>query len=117
VSAPRRPFVDPAETARHLQWALADDGVNADVHAGFGLALVSVWVGLVVWCDGELYWWRTGWNSERKRVIYARHSAGDPLRAARRVAFQYAELRKMHPLSGVISAVVSETKPASGNPL
>jgi hypothetical protein len=48
-------FEQRAETVRHLQWALAEDGVSADVHAGFGLALVSVWVGLVVWCDGEFY--------------------------------------------------------------
>ncbi|NUW38326.1 hypothetical protein HTZ77_44060 [Nonomuraea sp. SMC257] len=73
------------------------------MHIGYGLALVSVWVGLVVWSDGERYWWRTGWDADRKRVIYARHPAVEPARAARRIAFRYADLCANQPLSTVIA--------------
>ena len=73
------------------------------------MALVSVWVGLVVWCDGERYWWRTGWDAQRKRALYAWHPAVEPVRAARRVAFRYADLCANHPLSEVIADVASES--------
>lgn len=42
-----------------------EHGIHADAHEGYGLALVSVWVGLVVWCDGTWYWWRAGWDDQR----------------------------------------------------
>ncbi|HEX4815204.1 MAG TPA: hypothetical protein VFV66_20875 [Nonomuraea sp.] len=79
-----------------------EQGIQADTHIGYDLALVSVWVGLVVWCDGEWYWWRAGWNDRGKRVLYARHPASEPSRAARRIAFRYADLRCRHPTSGTI---------------
>ncbi|TMR12371.1 hypothetical protein ETD86_32845 [Nonomuraea turkmeniaca] len=87
--------VDPCWSAGLLQEALRRDGIKADVHDGYGLALVSVWVGLVVWCDGGRFWWRTGWNAGRRRVIYAWHPAADPFRAARRIAMRYEELRTL----------------------
>ncbi|WP_344918453.1 hypothetical protein [Streptosporangium oxazolinicum] len=34
--------------AKELQEALETYGIASDVHDGYGLALVSVWVGLVV---------------------------------------------------------------------
>lgn len=95
------------EAARDMGKALEALGVPADFHDGYGLALVSVWVGLVVWCDGDRYWWRTGWDPQRKRVIYACHSALEPERAARLVAFRYAELRRSHPLTGRTSKVTA----------
>ncbi|MER6001988.1 hypothetical protein ABT120_25685 [Nonomuraea angiospora] len=56
---PRQPVgLDPVqplsalETADELCAALARMGISADVHEGRGLALVSVWTGLVVWTDG-----------------------------------------------------------------
>jgi hypothetical protein len=64
--------------------------------------MVSVWVGLIVWCEQGMYWWRTGWNPHRQRAIYASHSAAEPARAAHRVALRYAELRTSHPLSPLI---------------
>ncbi|MET8000983.1 hypothetical protein [Nonomuraea glycinis] len=85
--------IDPCESAETLRDALWRDGIESDVHDGYGLALVSVWVGLVVWCDGWRFWWRTGWNADRHRVVYAWHPANDPFRAAQRVARRYAELR------------------------
>ncbi len=97
----------PLTAAESLRRALARHGVFADVHAGFGLALVSVWVGLVVWCDGERFWWCTAWDSGRNRPVYAWHPAPDSTRAARRVALRYADLRKTHPLSEVVSDLVS----------
>lgn len=83
---------------------LAEHGIPADTHDGYDLALVSVWVGLVVWCDGEWFWWRAGWDEERKRVVYARHPATEPSRAARRVAFRYADLRRQHSLPEMSSS-------------
>ncbi|MCF6469700.1 hypothetical protein FAF44_15070 [Nonomuraea sp. MG754425] len=80
-----------------------EHGIHADVHEGYGLALVSVWVGLVVWCDGERYWWRVGWDARRKRVLYARHPAIEPSQAARRIAFHCAQLREPHALSTPIA--------------
>ncbi|MEV0382769.1 hypothetical protein [Nonomuraea sp. NPDC050643] len=93
--------IDPCRSAELLQDALRRDGINADVHDGYGLALVSVWVGLVVWCDGHRFWWRTGWNVDRRRVVYAWHPATDPLKAAHRVAMRYAELRAQQRANGV----------------
>lgn len=85
--------IDPCRSAEFLRDALQHDGIESDVHDGYGLALVSVWVGLVVWCDGWRFWWRTGWNADRRRVVYAWHPANDPFRAARRIAIRYAEIR------------------------
>ncbi|MFI7228011.1 hypothetical protein ACIBO5_32745 [Nonomuraea angiospora] len=79
-----------------------EHGIHADAHEGYGLALVSVWVGLVVWCDGTWYWWRAGWDDQRKRVLYARQPAVEPSRAARRIAFRYADLRNRRPSSTTI---------------
>ncbi|MEV0613105.1 hypothetical protein AB0I81_07240 [Nonomuraea sp. NPDC050404] len=70
-----------------------EHGIQADTHVGYGLALVSVWVGLLVWCDGDWYWWRANWDERRKRVVYACHTAMEPSHAAQRVAFRYTELR------------------------
>lgn len=88
--------VGPMDAAEELRVALDRHEIPADVHAGHGLALVSVWVGLVVWCDGERFWWRTGWDDRRQRFTYAWHPAVDPARAARRVAFRYGDLRRKH---------------------
>ncbi|GAA3258741.1 hypothetical protein [Nonomuraea helvata] len=99
MQPPNRQFTPEKHAADALAVALAAHGVSADVHDGYGLSLVSVWVGLVVWCDGDWYWWRAGWDDRRKRVLYARHPAIEPSRAARRVAFRYADLQRRHPLS------------------
>ncbi|MEV0233068.1 hypothetical protein [Nonomuraea sp. NPDC050786] len=44
-------------------------GIPADVHDGYGLALVSVWVGLVVWCDGERYWFSAWLVGQRGTIV------------------------------------------------
>ncbi|MEU7856810.1 hypothetical protein [Nonomuraea sp. NPDC049141] len=88
-------------SAEQLKRELADLNITADVHDGYRLALVSVWAGLVVWCDGAWFWWRSGWDDRRKRVVYARHPATEPPRAARRVAFRYTDLREKHQSSEV----------------
>lgn len=93
--------------AKELQEALETHGIASDVHDGYGLALVSVWVGLVVWCDGARFWWRTGWDARRGRFVYAWHSVTEPDRAARRVTFRYRELRETHPLSELIAESMS----------
>ncbi|MGW4793957.1 hypothetical protein ACWEPC_16290 [Nonomuraea sp. NPDC004297] len=98
--------ISPGHSAELLQQALAEKGVTADVHDGYGLALVSVWVGLVVWCDGQQFWWRTGWNAARRRVVYAWHPAIDPVRAAHRVAMLYADLRSAHPATGPLAEFI-----------
>ncbi|WP_143591319.1 hypothetical protein [Thermoactinospora rubra] len=87
--------------ASDLQSALRGLGIEADVTDGYGLAVVSVWVGLLVWCNGERFWWRSGWDERRKRPVYAWHPACDPERAARRVAFRYRDLRRTRPLAAL----------------
>jgi hypothetical protein len=79
--------------------ALAVHGISTDVHDGYGLALVSVWAELVVWCHGGRYWWRSAWDARRQRVIYAWHSITEPAQAAHRVALRYAQLRESDTLS------------------
>jgi len=89
--------------AEELREALSHHGIVADVHDGYGLALVSVWVDLIVWCRGDHFWWRTGWNPRQRRPVYARHPLAEPERAAYRVALRYAELRQTHPLPESVS--------------
>ncbi|WP_436761452.1 hypothetical protein [Streptosporangium sp. V21-05] len=84
------------ETAESLRCELAVQQIACDVHDGYGLALVPVWVGLVVWCDGERFWWRTGWSLRRGRFVCAWHPASDPERAAGWIAAIYAELQERH---------------------
>ncbi|MEU9837219.1 hypothetical protein AB0D67_37260 [Streptosporangium sp. NPDC048047] len=85
------------EAAEALRAALADHGITADVHDGYGLAVVSVWIDLLVWCDGRRFWWRTEWNARQSRPVYAEHPALEPVQAAQRVALRYADLRREHP--------------------
>lgn len=92
-------------SADRLKQALKDLEIVVDTHDGYGLALVSVWVGLVVWCDGERFWWRSGWDERRSRVVYAWHPAAEPHRAARRIAARYAHLRERHPLPHPMTGV------------
>ncbi|MER5649867.1 hypothetical protein [Streptosporangium sp. NPDC002524] len=99
--------VDPCHAAESLRTALGEHDITSDVHDGYGLALVSVWVGLVVWCDGARFWWRTGWDARRGRFVYAWHPVTEPGRAARRVTFRYRELRETHPLSELIAESMS----------
>ncbi|WP_143590702.1 hypothetical protein [Thermoactinospora rubra] len=80
-----------------MRLALEKHHIRADVHDGYGLALVSVWVGLVVWCDGERFWWRSGWDDRRQRTVYAWHPACEPERAAHRIALRYRTLRADQP--------------------
>ncbi|MFB9623451.1 hypothetical protein [Nonomuraea helvata] len=94
---------DVLNTAVQLQGELGRLEIASDIHDGYGLALLSVWVGLVVWCDGGRFWWRTGWDPRRQRVIYAWHPSADPARAARRIALRYVQLRASHPLSTMIA--------------
>ncbi|MFG1685333.1 hypothetical protein ACGFNP_34590 [Nonomuraea sp. NPDC049269] len=100
----------PDQSAHALRYALAEQDIASDIHAGYGLALVSVRVGLVVWCDGNWFWWRVGWNDRRKRVLYARHPADEPVRAARRVAFRCEEVYRHNPHSELIADVVSSVR-------
>lgn len=93
----------PLAAAEELAAALAEKGITADVHHDYGTPMVSVWVGLIVWCADGTYWWRTGWNPRRQRPIYASHSFTQPDRAARRLAVRYTELRVTHPLSPLIA--------------
>lgn len=86
--------VMPLDAALTLRARLAEHGIAADVNDGYGLAVVSVWAGLVVWCDLEHYWWRNGSTGKHGRPVYAFHPISDPLRAAVRVARRYGQLRR-----------------------
>ncbi|MFI6813983.1 hypothetical protein ACIBG7_16300 [Nonomuraea sp. NPDC050328] len=97
-------------SAHRLQSELsAQHGVPSDLHDGYGLALVSVWVGLVVWCDGERFWWLSGWDERRHRPVYAWHAALDIERAAHRIARRRQTLLSDHPLSPAIVELSSTT--------
>lgn len=86
-------------TAEQLRAELERLGVAADLHAGDGVALLSVWLYLVVWCEwgpeGWRYRWWTGRVSDRTgRWIYTGCRALAVKTAARRIAARYAELRQ-----------------------
>jgi hypothetical protein len=110
-------------SARHAAELLRDElaarGITADLHVGYGLALLSVWVDLVVWCDGSSYsWWagRVCASSGRRQHAYS--PASDPVTAAARVADRYADLQEQHPYSGRIREVLGLAGPGeTGAPL
>ncbi|MGW4424490.1 hypothetical protein [Streptosporangium sp. NPDC004631] len=83
--------------AERLREALIRHGITVDVHDGYGLALISVWTGLVVWSNGDRFWWCAGWDTRQRRSVYASHRASEPERAAQRVALHYTRLREQHP--------------------
>ena len=95
---------DPASYAAAA--ALAEELRNlempADIHQGFGIALVSVWIDLVVWTNGISYHWWSGTVSTRGRWLYTYNPVNDPVTAACRIAVRYAELRGAHPLSRLV---------------
>ncbi|MFF3437792.1 hypothetical protein [Streptosporangium sp. NPDC002721] len=93
---------DPSYAAAALAEELRNLGMPADIHRGFGIALVSVWIDLVVWTNGVSYHWWSGTVSTRGRRLYAYNPVGDPVTAARRIAVRYAELRGGHPLSRLV---------------
>ncbi|ACZ86066.1 hypothetical protein Aros01_06535 [Streptosporangium roseum] len=108
----RRPVTARAvrslQAAERLRAALHQLGIATDVHAGYDLALVSVWVELIVWSDGRLYWWWSGRKARRSgRWIYVIHSTDAPDTAARRVAARYTHLWRTHPLSRTVEEVAS----------
>ncbi|MEV8630709.1 hypothetical protein AB0395_03550 [Streptosporangium sp. NPDC051023] len=94
MNAPFVGDVEPVDAVQELRAALAEHRIAGDVHYGYGLALVSVRGGLTIWCDGQHFRWRVGWNQKRRRAVYNWHPALEPARAARRIALYYAGLRK-----------------------
>ncbi|MEV8637756.1 hypothetical protein AB0395_39530 [Streptosporangium sp. NPDC051023] len=76
-----------------LRDELARQGVEGDVHGGYGLALVSVREDLVIWTDGMVYRWWTGRTSSKTgRRLYAVYCVDNPATVARGVMLRYAEL-------------------------
>jgi hypothetical protein len=90
-SLPQDPALVAASWLRHH---LEAHGITVSVNDGYGLAVVSVWADLFVWTDGVWFWWRTDWNPRRRRCRVVWHPANDPERAARRIAFRLAQLRR-----------------------
>ncbi|GAA3109824.1 hypothetical protein [Streptosporangium carneum] len=82
--------------AGRLRDALTRQRIASHVTAGHGLALVSLWYGLVVWSNGDRFWWCDGWNEQLRRPRYASHRASEPDRAAQRIARRYAQLHALH---------------------
>ncbi|MEQ4721603.1 hypothetical protein [Nonomuraea sp. B19D2] len=96
----RAPLLSPlgaVAVADQLRRELSQHGITADVNDGYGLAVVSIWRGLAVWTNGDLFWWCSGWNDRRDRPVYAWHPTADPTRAARRIAARYRDLRATDP--------------------
>lgn len=99
-----------AVMAERLRAELERRGITADVNEGDGLALVSVWVHLVVWCesgpDGWRYRWWTGRTSQQsRRWVWTSCPSTAVETAGRRVAERYAEVRRSHPLSAVVAGM------------
>ncbi|MFG1755451.1 hypothetical protein [Streptosporangium sandarakinum] len=89
------PEASAVEAAERLRRALEALGVVADVHDGYGLALVSVWDGLVVWCNGDRFWWQAGWDEQCGRPAYASRPVSGVEEVARLVTARCAELRRV----------------------
>lgn len=50
--------------------AICFERVQVGTGRAHGLALVVVWPGLVVWCDGQKFWWSAGWDAKLGRTVY-----------------------------------------------
>ncbi|GAA3000079.1 hypothetical protein [Streptosporangium longisporum] len=95
----RQKAITPVRAARRLRDELSALNIASDVHDGYGLALVSVWFGLVVWTDGRVFrWWAGEQTGQARYQRYAFCPASDPVTAARRVADRCLELRKRGPV-------------------
>ncbi|MEU7862845.1 hypothetical protein [Nonomuraea sp. NPDC049141] len=85
--------------AGQLSNALKQHGIFADVHDGYGVALVSVWFDLLVWTDGFVYRWWTGQISGRTgRRLYTVYNVENPATVARCVASRYVQLHQSRSL-------------------
>ncbi|MFC0864464.1 hypothetical protein ACFHYQ_19415 [Sphaerimonospora cavernae] len=94
------PVAGAGEMAERLRVELERLGVAAEVRAGDGVALLSVWADLVVWCeqgpDGWRYRWWTGRLADHSGLyIYTRCPVQAVKTAAHRIAERYAELRHL----------------------
>ncbi|MEU6718676.1 hypothetical protein ABZ897_45040 [Nonomuraea sp. NPDC046802] len=97
MTATRRlvPGLRPADkAAEQLQAQLhAAHRIASEVRHGDGVALVLISTDLVVWTDGDIWWWWTGHTTGRGRWIYNHASTANAATAARRIAFRYEEIR------------------------
>ncbi|MFC0863690.1 hypothetical protein ACFHYQ_15410 [Sphaerimonospora cavernae] len=96
------------QVAERLRAELKRWGIAADVNEGEGLALVSVWVDLVIWCEPETNGWRYRWwtgrvSAQTGRRVYTGCRAEAVTTAAHRVAERFTELRHSHPLSPFVT--------------
>ncbi|MEV7013926.1 hypothetical protein [Streptosporangium sp. NPDC051022] len=91
------PYGTQAERAAgRLREALTRQRIASHVTTGYGLALVSLWYGLLVWTNGDRFWWCDGWNDQLRQPRHASHRASEPDQAARRIARRYAQLHTLH---------------------
>ncbi|MEU6997633.1 hypothetical protein [Nonomuraea sp. NPDC046570] len=79
----------PENAAAALHRELAALGIDSDLRSGNGLATVSVWGGLLVWTNGQTFWWI---KAAKIPPEYADAPANQPQEAALRVAARYTEL-------------------------
>ncbi|GAA1506460.1 hypothetical protein GCM10009677_43700 [Sphaerisporangium rubeum] len=104
------PAKHPAIVAAYrLRHALESHGIAADVNEGDGIALVSVWHDLLVWCGPCFLWWAGEVSPTNGRNVYRYSPANDPVTAARRIAARYDQLRRITP--------ADVPAPRSGHPL
>ncbi|WP_329429826.1 hypothetical protein OG339_15930 [Streptosporangium sp. NBC_01495] len=89
--------------AEQLSNALEQHGIVTDVHGGYGVAVVSVWVDLLVWTDGFVYhWWAGQFSGRSRRRLYTVYTVDNPAAAARCVAHRYEELQQGYPVSPLL---------------
>ncbi|MEU0518901.1 hypothetical protein [Streptosporangium sp. NPDC006007] len=93
---PRLPDTPAVRAAERLRLTLAQHGRGARVYGGYGLALLTVGP-MIVWCNGERFWWCAGWDARRRRPVYGSQQAGQIERTARRVVFHCTRLHERQP--------------------
>lgn len=94
--------------AQLLQAELGHLHIKSDLHYGYGIALLSIWLELVIWSDGfRFLWWGGGIAKATERRRYVVHSVSDPAATARRIALRYAELRENPPASALTAETTS----------
>ncbi|MGW5689102.1 hypothetical protein [Nonomuraea sp. NPDC003754] len=95
------PMTAAAVASMLLKDELGKLGIYADVNEHRGVALVSLWLDLIIWCDGTRFSFWTGQHDHRGARVYAVLPVDDVDATARRAAQRYAEHREAEPLVGL----------------
>jgi hypothetical protein len=93
TAMPRLPDIPAVRAAEQLRLTLAHHSIDARVYGGYGLALLTVGP-MIVWCNGERFWWCAGWDARKRRPVYGSQQVSQIERTARRVVFHCTRLHE-----------------------